>query len=470
MTYHPEKFEEDPYVEEPAGPSGLNLNEDAVDRTLVVLALPAMLEHLMHTAVHFSDTLIVGWLEDEVKLAAALLGGVITFLSFAPFFALNIATVSLVSRAWGARRYDRAARFAGQCLGLGILASLVVFLGGQLLAEKLMTWIGAEADVVPLGARFLRILLLSILFGSPMWIANAAIRGTGDTRTPMFIAMIMNVVNISVSIVLAFGIGPLPAFGLMGVAWGTVIARTLGGSLAVGALWLKRVGLEFSFPLLWRWKREEIREIVVLAFPTLCERLVWNTSFGVFTAIVAMLGTTTLAAHNIALHVESLAFMPANGAAHAVAAFVGQAVGAGRPRIAEMAVHRAIWYACLVMGTLGASFVIFGPQIAMIFRATPEVVALAGIALQISAIEHPLMALGLILAGSLQGAGDTRSPLYVMLVCILLFRFGAVYFFAITLGWGLPGVWLATALDWGGRSIGLYLIFRWGRWKTLNPS
>ncbi|NUP90875.1 MAG: hypothetical protein HUU25_13835, partial [Candidatus Sumerlaeia bacterium] len=147
---------------------------------------------------------------------------------------------------------------------------------------------------------------------------------------------------------------------------------------------------------------------------------------------------------------------------------VGQAVGAGRPDIAALAVRRTLGWSTAFMVALGLSFVAFGPVMATIFGATPEVIALAGVVLQLSALEHPLMSATMILSGALRGAGDTRSPFWVVVWATFLFRFGAVYLFAITLGWGLPGIWIGTAVDWGGRAIMLWVIFRRGAWRAIH--
>ncbi len=127
------------------------------------------------------------------------------------------------------------------------------------LADRLLVWLGAEPDVVPVGAAFLRILLCSVLLGSPMWVANGIIRATGDTRTPMVFSLIMNAVNILASIVLAFGIGPWPGMGLMGVAWGTVVARSLGGLLSVSIAMTRRMGAPLPISMLWRWRGPMLR-------------------------------------------------------------------------------------------------------------------------------------------------------------------------------------------------------------------
>jgi len=449
-------------------PRRLDLREEVLNRTIVSLALPAILETLMFTVLFFSDTLIVGWLHDERSLAAVGLAATLLWFTNAPFHALSVATTSLVARSWGEHNFEAARGYGGQSVCLAILFSLVVMLLGIPLAEWMIDAMGGSPEVVRLGAEYLRIILLSSVLGLPMIISNGIIRGSGDTKTPMFITLAMNLLNILISATLAYGVGPVPAMGLAGVGWGTMISRTLGGLLSLSVL--VRGGSPIHIPLktLFRWNRDAAGAVLHLASPAMLERFVGSGAHVIFMGIVALLGTTALAAHNIALRVESLAFMPAMGVSAAVTTIVGQALGAGRPHIAEMAVRRTLLWSGLIMVALGALFILFARKAVVLFGATPDVLSLAGIALQISALEHPLMAFVMILSGGLRGAGDTRSPLYVTLVCTFLFRFATVYLFAIVFGWGLPGVWFATAVDWGGRSLGLWWIFRRGVWKLIH--
>ncbi|MFH0795184.1 MAG: MATE family efflux transporter [bacterium] len=446
----------------------LDLSEEALPRTLWSLAAPAITENLLLTVVFFSDTLIIGWLRDEVSLASAVLAGTVMWVVSSPFYALAVAATSLVARNWGEHEFTRARDYAAQSLGLAFMFALVTLVIAWPLTEQMLRLMGGEPEVARLGGGYLRILLLSGILGLPMFVSNSIIRGIGDTKTPMYLSLIMNLVNVIVSIVLAFGIGPWTGMGLPGVAWGTVVARSVGGLLSLRVLNHRDAHLRVPLVTWFAFSRALLRRVWRLAFPAFMERVVNSGSHIIFIAIVAMLGTTALAAHNIALNVESLAYLPAMGAGMAIATLVGQAIGARLPRIAEKGVRKTLWWGGIFMMALGACFVIFARQFVVIFGATPPVLRLAGIVLQISALEHPLMAFNMILAGALRGAGDTKSPLYVMTINILIFRFGGSYLFAVVFGWGLVGIWLATALDWGGRSLGLWWVFRHGGWALIH--
>jgi len=446
----------------------LDLREEALNRTIWSLSLPAILSNLMFTAVFFCDTLIVGWLRDENCLAATVLVGPMMWLINAPFHALGDAATSLVSRCWGERDFHGARRCGGQSMCLAFLLTSAFLVICWPPAYHIIRWLGGADLVVAIGGHYLRVVLLSIVLGLPMIVATAVIRGTGDAITPMILTTIMNVVNVGASILLAFGAGPIPAFGLIGVAWGTVIARSLGGALSIAVLIFSPKATGLTLRDLVVFSRGPFARVWRLTYPAMLDRLLSSFAHLAFIRMVAVLGTTVLAAHNIALHVESLAFMPAAGISVAVATIVGQAIGAHRAHIADLTVTRTLWWSSLLMGVLGALFVLFAPQFVVIFGATPEVLRLAGLALQVSALELPFLALYMLLAGSLRGAGDTRSPLFASLAGIFLFRLGATYLFAIVFGWGLAGVWLATALDWAARTLCLWWVFRRGVWKLIH--
>lgn len=446
----------------------LNLRPSTLNRTIFKLAAPAIFECLMFSLVFFADTLIVGWLLNETYLAAVALASLLMFWSSAPIQGMSIATNSIVSRTWGEKDFSEARRCAGHALALTFIITAVILLIGELFAENLIRLLRAAPEVVAPATKYLRIVLLSSALGVPLMVSNAVIRAKGDTTTPMIITFTMNVINIVSSIILAFGIGPFPEMGLYGVAVGTVIARNAGGFASLAVLTARRRGISLRLGHLLHLSTKRIRRIWHVAYPAMTERVVNSTSYAFFMAMVASLGTPLLAGHQIALNVESLAFMPAFGMSVAVTTIFGQAVGSGRYRIGQIVVKRTILFTTVLMVTLGVLFVLFAPQAVKVFRATPEVLHFAGLALQIAAVEFPFFALTFILMGALRGAGDTRSTMFINMGSITLLRLPLTYLFAFVFGWGIVGVWLACAADWAGRSAGLWLVFRKGNWKHIH--
>jgi putative MATE family efflux protein len=299
-----------------------------------------------------------------------------------------------------------------------------------------------------------------------MMVSNGMLRGMGDTFRPMLITGLMNVVNVVTSVMLAFG-WFAPELGFYGVAWGTVIARTFGIFFSMGLL-ISRAGLDMRLRHFFAIEKNVLGRIWYLAWPAYIERGLSSFFYMLFMKMVAHLGTTVLAAHQIALQIENLAGLPAWGLAIATTTITGQAVGAGRHRVARIAVNKVILAVSVLTVTMCGIFLAFGPQIVSVFGATDEVVHLAGIATRLSAIELPFLAITFIFVGALRGVGDVRSPLYVSTISMVLCRLVGVYVLAYYFKLGLVGVWLSTALDWMVRSAGLWWFFKREAWTVLH--
>lgn len=447
-------------------PGRINLRLRDLNKTLASLSMPSMAENSLYSLVFISDTIIVGRLHNENYLAAAALSGILMFIVNAPFIALSIGSTSIVARSWGELAFETARRHAGCAMIVAFLMALFLFALASPFAGPIMTFFGAAEEVLPDAARYLRILLISCLSGLPMMVCNGMLRAKGDTTRPMLITGMMNIVNIAASIMLAFGIGA-PKLGFFGVAWGTVIARTVGIIFSMGFL-ISAKGLDLRTEHFVKITRAVLGRLWYLFWPAYVERGLTSLYYMLFMKMVAHLGTTVLAAHQVALQIENLVIMPIWGLAVAVTTVTGQAIGAGRHRVARIAVYKVITAVSMVMAGICCIFLLFGPQMARLFGATPEVVRLAGIATRLAAIEMPFLAITFVFIGALRGAGDTRSPMYASFVSMLICRLCGVWLLAYYFGLGLAGVWLASALDWVIRSIVLGWFFKREAWTLLH--
>lgn len=443
----------------------IDLRPEQLTRTMVRLAGPAILENLLVTAVFFADALLIGWLRDDVALAAVGLGGTIMFVVNGLFQAMAVGAIAMVARSCGQRDFDQAEQVAAQALLLGFLFSALLMALLIPLADPILDLLGAEEAVIREGGRYIRIVMSTSLLGLPMMVANGIMRGAGDTSTPMWVTLVMNVWNVGAAVLLIFGMGPFPQMRLAGAGWAAASARALGGILALAALFTGRAVLRVGPSALWQWDGVLVWRIIRLALPNLGESLISRAGYLAFISIVTRLGTVSLAAHQIAIRVESLSFMPGWGLSVAAATLAGQALGADDEDMAELSIRRTLLWAIALMGGIGILFALFGRKIVTVFGSTPEVLDLAGLAVCIAAAEQPFLGAQMVLAGGLRGAGDTLTPMLVTLFGVAFIRVAVVYLFAVAFDWGLAGVWWGTAVDWAGRSVLIWLFFRWGRWK-----
>jgi putative MATE family efflux protein len=426
------------------------------------------------TAVFLADTLLIGQLHDPAALAAIGLSNTYLWIANGLFMALGVGALALVARAYGEGNHATAKKLAAQSVALSAALSVLVMIIMIPMAEPFMRMLvqdpdaEAASEVVRQATAYSHLILSTALLSYPLQVMSGIMRATGDTRTPMFITLIMNVVNIFLAAALIFGIGPIPSLKIEGAGAATATARALGGVLALIVFVKGRTRLKISLREMAVWRWPDVSRISTLALPNVVESVIQRIGFITFMGIVSSLGTATVAANQIANTVESLSFMPAFGLSVAASTLVGQSLGARKAPIAELAVKRTAIFSLGAMTLTGLMFVVFGQQIASIFGATGEVLLLAGMAVQISALEQPSIALQMVYGGALRGAGDTRSPMLVSLVGVICFRIAAVYVLAVVLGLGLAGVWLGTAVDWAGRTVVMYIMYRRGRWKKLR--
>ena len=439
-----------------------------LNRAILSLAVPAVLENLLGTAVFMVDTALIGRLNDSAALAAAGISS--SFLNIAQgfFMALGIGALALVSRAYGAQDLPSARRVGAQAIGISMVVAVVLMLVMIPTTRLFLTYALRISDVAVIdqGTIYVQSILLTSFLALPAIIMANVMRACGDTRTPMMITLGVNVVNIVLASALIFGVGPIPALHIRGAGIATALARGLGGLTALWVLWRgwSRSGLQIGWRDLWHWRRSDVAQLWKLAWPNMMEQAVQRAGFIVFAGIVASLGTAALAAHNIADAVESLAFMPAWGFAIAAAALVGQSLGAQRVDLAKLTVKRSAIFSILMMSIFFAVFVFFPRPLAALFGGQGEVIDLASVAVRISALELFGLALYMLYGSALRGAGDTRSPMVVSLIGVICFRVTAVWLLAIVFNLGLAGVWLGTAIDWAGRAVVMYVMYRQGRW------
>jgi putative MATE family efflux protein len=451
-----------------------DLNPRTLNRTIVKLAVPAVLENLLGTAVLLVDTLLIGRLHDPAALAAIGVSGSYLWIAQGVFMALGIGALAIVARAWGESNPNEAKRAAGQSISLCVVLSVVLMALMMFFAEPFMRLLVQDPDpamadhVVQLGTLYTHLMLTTALLAWPRMVMSNLMRAAGDTRTPMLITLAVNVLNMGLAALLIFGAGPVPAMGLAGAGIATAISLGLGGVVSFVAMWRGWTPLHVSPREMAVWHWPDVQRIWRVALPNIIESGIQRVGFITFVGIVSSLGTATMAAHQITNSIESFAFMPAWGLAIATSTLVGQSLGARRIDIAELATKRSAIFGVGAMMVMGVLFVIFAPQMAAAFGAQDDVLALATVAVALSALELPSLAFYMIYSGALRGAGDTRSPMIVSLIGSIFLRVSMVWLLAVGLGMGLAGVWLGTAIDWLGRALLVYLLYRRGRWKQLR--
>lgn len=421
-------------------------------------------EQLLNMAVGMVDTFMVGHLGASAVAAVGLSNQAVMFATTF-FAAVATGITALVARHIGAREAPGANRILQQGYLLGAVIGAITTALAVGLAEPIMHALRAPADVTAPGTAYLTIASAAFVFSAWLFIGNAALRGTGDTRSPMMIMLVVNVINIAVAYAFIYGAGPLPALGVAGSALGAAAGRGAGGMLVTALLLHGRGGLRLRLRgLVPDWK--QIQRIANIGLPAGVEQLMMRLGMTVYVATVAALGTKAYAAHQLALQGESLAFMPGFGFAVAATTLVGQGLGAHDAASARADAYLARRMALVLMCAMGVLFFVFAGPIIDIFIDDPEVVKLGIWPLRLVAFSQPALATMMVLSGGLRGAGDTRATLIITAAGLWLVRLPLALLLTGPLG--LIGAWIAMGVDLQCRGLGMWLRFRSGRWALIR--
>ncbi len=396
-----------------------------VRKAVFFLAWPAIVAGVLENIATTVDLIMVGRL-GAAEVAAVGIAGMIYWVFSALVIGLSVAAMAIVARGFGGGDRSEASLALGQTMTLGVATSVVVAIVTIIVAPAIFGLFGMEPDVEALSVSYMRILALGMGFFAVVAVASGGLRGAGDTRTPMFVGLIANVVHIGLNYLLIFGKYGLPAMGSDGAAIGTTVSMAVaaavylwlhfGGHVVIGLRW-SHFGLEMK----------RARQIVRLGVPAASEQIVLQLGLLIYVKFIVGYGTAAFAGYQVGMRVLSLSFIPNMGFSTAAGALVGQNLGAKRSLKAKQAGWICLWCAMVFMCLIGLDFFLLSWEFAIIFVDHVDVVLYAAMFIRMVAYCQPGMATYFTLAGALRGAGDTRSPLMIAIVGMYLFRIPAAW-------------------------------------------
>jgi len=420
-----------------------------------------------HALFNLVDLWVVGGL-GPAAIAAVTVASLVNGVPMVLMQGVTDGSVAVVSRACGEGDIPKAGAAARQsilfALLLGILLGLPPYLGARPLAAAF----GAEGQALDQGAACLEVLSIGSVTMFILMQAAASLRAAGSSRAPAFLLLGANSLNLVLALGLVYGKFGLPAWGVVGACWATVIAR--GVFAAAGLVLLSRSSLGL------RWRGPGLRAGAVgtllrLGLPVAGQWMVRLVPILLVLRICGRLGTEAQAAYGIASRLDQLAAFATIGWGAAAATAVGQGLGSRDPAGAARAAWRAALYGVATMAIAGVAFAVFAPDLVRLIGredgARPEVVAFAAGYLRVFAWGYPALGLALVLSLALSGAGSVKTALVLegfflvgvqvpLALALAPVRGGDL---ASPLWWSLVGVFLALGAAYAG-------VFAWGRWKA----
>lgn len=430
------------------------------------LAWPTIVGFGAQTFVRFADFVMVGGLGPEA-LAAVGLGGQVYWLVQAIANLVPTGLAAVIARAVGAGDTARSDAALRQGILLTTAFAGAVTLFGLPFTDFAIAVYGVEPAVVAQGSDYVYWMLWGTIPFSIGFVFATALRAAGDVRTPLYVGLVMNVLNVGLNWVLIYGHLGAPALGVAGAAMSSSIVMALQAVLLLG-LWgtgrLVLVPHGGSF----RPDLALCRRLFTIGYPAAVEQLLFQLGLLGFQRIMSLYGTAAIAAYNVGAQILSLSFIPGIGFATAASTLVGQHLGAEAPETARRSGWRATAGAVGSMTVIGLSIIVTAEPLARIFSDDAEVVALTVDFIWILGAVQPLMAIEFALGGSLRGAGDTFYPMIAVFCGLFLARLVPAALLGFVVGAPLQVVWCALVGDYAIKALMLIRRFRGGHWETIE--
>ena len=426
------------------------------------LALPVVLSSLLQRSVGIVDIFLVGGLGASA-IAAVGIAQVLVFAVMSVSWGINVGVTVLVSQLWGAGRKADAAKASYQAILLAIVAAGVITMLGLAFGAHSASLLGADRAVQGILADYTRIIFSFILFTISINVLAGIMHGTGDTKTPLYATLIVNILHVIVAYPLIYGYLGLPALGVKGAAIAVAISECMGAIfLLIRSLHKEYISIG---------KKLDLKLTVMtlkLGYPIFIDRLLQNAGSLVFAKVILLYGTAIYAAHQVGLAIEAFSFMPGYGIAVAAATMVGQNLGAGRPEHARISAYEANRLAVVLMAAMGLVFFFFPYALLKAFTSDPEVIRYGILYMKIVAFAQIPLAITMVVGGSLRGAGDTGFIMFATIAGMWFVRIPIAALLATVFKTEIHYVWSVMILDWLVRMLFLLGRYRKENWGMLE--
>ncbi len=442
---------------------------------IFVLAWPTMLEQLLQTAVQYIDTTMVGSLGTQ---ATAAVGSTTTvnWLIGSTISAVGVGFLAYISQSYGKGDKQSAKRASAQSV-LAVLILGVFFTALTLsLARFVPVWMRVDPDIRELSAKYFFILYLPMLPRSASIIFGTILRAVGDTKTPMRVGVLVNIINVTLNFFFIYPTREISLWGriftIYGTGWGVIgaaiasaVSFLVGGILITIALLCHKDISPIGCSL--RPDIAVLRPCLRVAFPNMLQRFGTSLGYVAFASMINSLGDVSTAAHTIANTVESAFYIPGYGMQTAAATLTGNAVGAkDKERMRDLA-RMIIFIEVLLMIVSGGLLFAFAPQMMRLFSKSDEVIFLGAIVLRMVAISEPFYGVSIVMEGMLQGAGKTMMPFVFNIIGMWGIRIIATFICTQVFSFGLVGAW-ACMIAHNLWLFAMFLIYYLrGKWNPL---
>lgn len=447
----------------------VDYTKGSIRLSVVLLAIPMMLEMMMESVFALVDLYFVGHLK-ESSFAIQTVGLTESLLTIIYSLAIGIsmAATAVVARRIGEKDPVAAGKAGMQAILIAIVINTAISVLGVYFGTDLLLLMGASPEAAAHGTPFIQIMMGGSLVIMLLFLINGIFRGAGNAAIAMKSLWIANLSNIILCPIFINGLGPIPAFGLTGAAMATTLGRSIGVAYQLFHLFNGKNMLKISLAHL-KPVPELISSIVKIASPAVLQFVIASCSWIFLAQLVATTGGDHgSAGYQTAMRLMMFFLLPAWGMSNAAATLVGQNLGAKQLQRAEDSVLKTAKYNVIYMGLVMLISLLGAEVLVAFFTNDLQVQGYAVKAVRIISLGYVFYGIGMVLINAFNGAGDTWTPTKVNLVGFWLFQIPLAYFLAKTMELGPLGVFIAIPVAESTITMVSFVLFKRGKWKTIK--
>lgn len=447
----------------------VNLTSGSMWRNIWHMSWSMLLVMFFNFLVGLTDIYVAGFLGPGIQAVVGFVSELYFFIIIAAN-ATSIGTVALLSRSVGAGDFEQAREAARQSLLFGAVCAFVLMTAGISLHDRIIALAGFPENIRDIAGEFFVIFALSLIPNYIVILSNAVFRAGGEVKLTLVAMFSVSVINIALDFLLVFGLFGFGGIGYRGIAVSTAASMCAG--MLICMLLFRRSRWKNLFSGKWRLSFDLIRRITRVSWPSAVLQVSWNAGNIVLYNILGRLqdvSVTAMAAFTSGLRIEAIIYLPMFALNMAASVLTGQNLGAGSPGRAEKIGWKISLAGVLFVSLMAFAVFWWADAISKPVAGDQYVHAETVRYLRIMMLSEPLMALSLILGGCLQGAGDTRGTMTVIVATLWIVRMPLAYVLAVSAGYGALGVWIAMVVSMYCQGIAMTVRFRAGRWKEIVP-
>jgi len=442
----------------------MDMTSGSIAKLLIAFAIPLLMGNLFQQLYNTVDSLVVGNFVGKEALAAV--GSTTPIINTLVMFFGGVAVGAsvIISRYFGAHDDEKLHIAIETTMALTFVSSILCTILGIALAPGLLRFMDTPEDVLPEAATYLKIYFAGVSGLLIYNMASGILRAVGDTKRPLYFLIFSSIMNIVLDLLFVISFN----LGIAGVAYATIISQFVSAILVMVILTRSTENYRFVWKDLC-FNKKMLSQICTVGFPVGLQQAVTSFSNVYVQSYINSFGSSCMAGWSSYVKIDSFLMLPLQSMSQAGTTFASQNIGAKNLKRVKDGTKTAIWLSSAIIFVLALILWIFAPQMVALFNQDPEVIYYGTLFLRLCVFAVVICCPNQIYAGTLRGAGDAKSPMYIMLFSYVVFR--QIYLYLVnrfayspyTIGFGYPAGWILC-------TILMTICYKYSGWEKNVPS